>query len=162
MCREIPRHPDASRKRQTFSEWQNEGWLLKADRWQPTEIWRYQTFWKINDTRIDPVFDKTHSAVFPLELCNRVIRFYSYIGDLVFDPFAGSGTFGKSALNLNRYFFLTEMKSEYIERIKENINQKILSENYKTPTFLDLETFISNTKRKWPLHYRKKSQRILL
>lgn len=101
-----------------------------------------------NVWRIDPVFDKTHSAVFPLELCNRVIKFYSYVGDLVFDPFAGSGTFGKSALNLNRYFFLTETKSEYIERINENIKQKTLSEYYKTPTFLDLETFISNTKRK--------------
>jgi len=101
-----------------------------------------------NVWKIDPVFDRTHSAVFPLELCNRVIKFYSYIGDLVFDPFAGSGTFGKSALSLNRYFFLTETKPEYFERIKENINQKMLSENYREPTFLDLKTFISNTKRK--------------
>ena len=31
-----------------------------------------------NIWKIDPTFDKTHSAVFPLELCNRVIQFYSF------------------------------------------------------------------------------------
>ena len=86
--------------------------------------------------KIDPVFDKTHSAVFPLELCNNIIRFYSFIGDLVFDPFAGSGTFGKAALNLDRFFFLTEKVDEYIERIKENIGQNV-------PRFIGLEQLIS-------------------
>lgn len=91
---------------------------------------------------IDPVFDKTHSAVFPKELCDRIIKFYSFIGDLVFDPFAGSGTFGKSALNLNRYFFLTEINKEYIKRIKENLESNgVLLKNYRKPTFLKIENF---------------------
>jgi len=82
-----------------------------------------------NIWNIDPTFDKTHSAVFPLELCNKVIKFYSFKGDLIFDPFAGSGTLGKAAMNLNRYFFLTEKEKKYVDRIKENINQsKIFSE----------------------------------
>jgi DNA modification methylase len=71
---------------------------------------------------IDPTFDKVHSAVFPAELCRRVIRFYSYAGDLIFDPFGGSGTVAKTALNLRRYFFLTEIQDSYIERIKEQIH----------------------------------------
>ena len=74
-----------------------------------------------NVWEIDPVFDKIHSAVFPLELCKRVIKFYSFKGDLVFDPFAGSGTLGKAALMLGRYFFLTEKDPKYFERIKENL-----------------------------------------
>jgi len=74
-----------------------------------------------NVWEIDPVFDKTHSAVFPLELCKRVIKFYSFKGDLVFDPFAGSGTLGKAAQILDRYFFLTEIDPKYFERIKENL-----------------------------------------
>lgn len=77
-----------------------------------------------NIWNIDPVFDKTHSAVFPEELCNRVIKFYSFIGDLVFDPFAGSGTLGKSALKLKRNFFLTEKDKKYFERIKEILGEK--------------------------------------
>lgn len=105
---------------------------------------------KINDNyessniwNIDPSFDKTHSAVFPVELCNRVIKFYSFEGDLVFDPFAGSGTLGKAAVNLKRYFFMTEKKSIYIKRIKENLAQaKIFSEKEFKPKFLTLKNFI--------------------
>lgn len=74
-----------------------------------------------NVWKIDPVFDKVHSAVFPIELCNRVIKFYSYKRDLVFDPFGGSGTFAKAALALNRLFFLTEKDEKYFSRIKENL-----------------------------------------
>jgi len=60
-----------------------------------------------NVWEIDPTFDKKHSAVFPIELCNRVIKYYSFINDLVFDPFGGSGTFAKSALLNNIYLTLT-------------------------------------------------------
>jgi DNA modification methylase len=69
-----------------------------VEKYETTNVWR-----------IDPTFDKIHSAVFPLELCNRVIKYYSYVEDLVFDPFAGSGTLGRAAINLNRFYFLTEM-----------------------------------------------------
>ena len=93
-----------------------------------------------NVWKIDPTFDKTHSAVFPLELCNRVIKFYSFVGDLVFDPFAGSGTFGEAAKNLDRYFFLTEQEPKYIERIKERVFNKILMCKH-IPKVLDLEEF---------------------
>lgn len=96
-----------------------------------------------NIWNIDPSFDKTHSAVFPIELCNRVIKFYSFEGDLVFDPFAGSGTLGKSAINLRRYFFMTEKEKVYTERIKENLRQTdILLENKFKPRFSTQEDFI--------------------
>ncbi len=95
-----------------------------------------------NVWKICPTFDKTHSAVFPLELCNKVIKFYSFKGDLVFDPFAGSGTFGKSALNLDRFFFLTEKEKKYVDRIKENLIQtKIFADNKFRPKFLNRDDF---------------------
>lgn len=71
-----------------------------------------------NVWKIDPTFNKTHSAVFPLELCERVLRYYSYEGDLVFDPFAGSGTFGRAAKNLRRHFFMTEAQQKYFDYMK--------------------------------------------
>jgi len=88
-----------------------------------------------NVWKIDPCFDKVHSAVFPIELCKRVIQYYSYKGDLVFDPFAGSGTVGKTAKSLGRYFFLTEkdptyfnyMKSKKAKEIFDTIETKFLS-----------------------------------
>ncbi len=96
-----------------------------------------------NVWHIDPTFDKIHSAVFPIELCNRIIKFYSYIGDLIFDPFAGSGTVGKAAMNLKRNFFLTEKEQKYIQRIKEELgSQNILFDYIDPPKFLSLEEFI--------------------
>ena len=67
------------------------------DGFETTNVWK-----------IDLCFNKVHSAVFPIELCKRVIQYYSFKNDLVFDPFAGSGTVGKTAKSLGRYFFLTE------------------------------------------------------
>jgi len=103
------------------------------DKYETSNVWR-----------IDPTFDKIHSAVFPIELCNRVVKFYSFIGDLIFDPFAGSGTVGRAALNLNRHFFLTEKEPKYINRIKEELNKSnnLFSLKDSQPNFLDLENFI--------------------
>jgi DNA modification methylase len=73
---------------------------------------------------IDPSGDKTHSAVFPELLCKKVIQYYSYKNDLLFDPFGGSGTFGKVSKSLDRNFFLTELDEVYFERIKEKIGEE--------------------------------------
>ena len=76
------------------------------DGYETTNVWK-----------IDPKFDKVHSAVFPVELCKRVIQYYSFKGDLVFDPFAGSGTVGKTAKSLGRKFFLTEKNTNFLKLI---------------------------------------------
>ena len=78
---------------------------------------------------MDPTFDKTHSAVFPKGLCERVIGYYSMVGDLVFDPFAGSGTIGKVALEQKRFFLLTEIDEVYFSRIRENLDSPSLFES---------------------------------
>ena len=88
--------------------------------------------------KIDPTYDKVHSATFPVELCKRIISFYSYIGDTVFDPFAGSGTVGRVALDNERYCFLTEINPEYFKRIKTRING-IFSNGMK---YLSYEEFV--------------------
>jgi DNA modification methylase/HEAT repeat protein len=88
--------------------------------------------------RIDPTFDRVHSAVFPVELCRRVIQFYSYEADLIFDPFGGSGTLGKAAREMKRHFFLTEQEPEYFKRIQERIGQGDMFEAFK-PKFYTLD-----------------------
>ncbi|MBT3209268.1 restriction endonuclease subunit M [Candidatus Woesearchaeota archaeon] len=90
-----------------------------------------------NVWNLDPTFDKTHSAVFPKSLCERIIDYYSYKNDLVFDPFGGSGTFGEVAARKGRNYFLTEIDKEYFARIKEKLNQ------YETK-YLNIEDF-----KKW-------------
>lgn len=67
---------------------------------------------------IAPKSDKNHPAVFPEELCKRVLKYYSYEGDVIMDPFAGSGTLGRVAKQMNRIPVMCEMNEEYIKLIK--------------------------------------------
>ena len=76
-----------------------------------------------NVWNIEPTFDRGgHSAVFPARLCQRVVQYYSMAEDLVFDPFGGSGTLGRAAAALGRYFFMTEISPQYIRRIRERFS----------------------------------------
>lgn len=68
---------------------------------------------------IAPKSDKNHPAVFPEELCRRVLKYYSFEKDVVLDPFAGSGTFGKVAKNMNRIPIMCEISEEYARLIME-------------------------------------------
>jgi len=102
------------------------------DGYETTNVWK-----------IDPTFDKIHSAVFPVELCKRVIKYYSFKGDLIFDPFAGSGTVGKTAKSLQRYFFLTEKDEKYFNYMKQKAHHKSLFKEKET-SFLTLEQFIES------------------
>jgi DNA modification methylase len=109
------------------------------DKYETTNIWR-----------IDPTFDRVHSAVFPLELCNRVIKYYSFVGDLIFDPFAGSGTLGRAAVSLGRHFFLTEKESKYVNRMKEDLLKEkgFFDSKDIQPKAIDVKDFIPLTKEK--------------
>ncbi len=88
-----------------------------------------------NVWKIDPTFDKVHSAVFPTSLCEKVISYYSFVGDLVYDPFGGSGTVGKVANKLNRFFLMTEQNQEYIARMRETLPGSALFDRTSTKFF---------------------------
>jgi len=70
---------------------------------------------------IQPAYHPVHPAVFPLELAEKVIRYYSFKGDVVLDPFAGVGTTGKAAWKLERRFVLIEKEPAYVDIIREEI-----------------------------------------
>jgi DNA modification methylase len=73
---------------------------------------------RTNVWEITPARSKEHPAVFPVELAQRVIRYYSFEGDVVLDPFAGIGTVGEAAALLKRRFVLAESDGEYIDVIR--------------------------------------------
>lgn len=62
-----------------------------------------------------------HPAPFPKELPNRCIKMFSYLEDVVFDPFAGSGTTLLVAENLNRKSIGIELDTNYCELAKNRI-----------------------------------------
>lgn len=80
------------------------------DDYERTNIWRIQ-----------PATNSKHPAAFPLELAEKVIKYYSFKNDVVLDPFAGSGTVGAAAARLGRRFALFEVNLEYIEIIKRAV-----------------------------------------
>ena len=73
--------------------------------------------WKIN-----PETKSDHPAPYPLELVNNLIKYYSFVGDTVFDPFMGSGTTAVSSFKLNRKCIGFEIHSNYIDLVKSRLH----------------------------------------
>jgi DNA modification methylase len=63
-----------------------------------------------------------HPAPFPIALAARVIRLYSYIGDVVLDPFAGSGTTCVAAAQLERHYVGFDISPDYCKLAEERIS----------------------------------------
>ena len=79
-----------------------------GDDYERTNIWRIQ-----------PAYDKRHPAIFPVELAEKIISYYSFKGDVVLDPFAGIGTVGEAAMKMSRRFVLIEQEEKYVSVIRE-------------------------------------------
>lgn len=62
-----------------------------------------------------------HPAPFPEELPNRLIQLYSFKGDIILDPFMGSGTTAVSALKTDRKFVGYDISKEYIDLAEKRI-----------------------------------------
>ena len=74
-------------------------------------------FWSIT-TKPHPF---AHFAVYPEELCVKPILSSSRVGDVVLDPFCGSGTTGVVAKRLGRNFIGIDIKPEYLEIAEKRI-----------------------------------------
>ena len=72
-----------------------------------------------------------HTAVFPMELAKRVIETWSNEGDVVLDPFMGSGTSGIAAVELGRSFIGCELNEDYFTMASERIEEKMKECGYK-------------------------------
>lgn len=64
-----------------------------------------------------------HPAPFPEELPHRLIQLYSFKGDVILDPFVGSGTACLSALKDERNYVAYDINSEYIKLAETRISQ---------------------------------------
>jgi DNA modification methylase len=67
-----------------------------------------------------------HPAPFPVELPRRLIQLYTYQGEVILDPFMGSGQTAIAALCCDRHFVGYELDQQYVnlaeQRIKENLD----------------------------------------
>jgi len=62
-----------------------------------------------------------HEAMFPDELPKRCIKMFTFVGDTVLDPFLGSGTTVKAAMELNRNAIGYEINENFLNVIKEKL-----------------------------------------
>lgn len=86
-------------------------------------IWEYATG-KGYSTHDNIAFD--HPAIFPEKLATDHILTWSNPGDLVLDPFTGSGTTCKAAKELGRNFLGFEINPEYCKIAERRIAQEVL------------------------------------
>jgi DNA modification methylase len=84
-----------------------------------SNIWRYQPGNNGDDYT-------GHPAVFPEQLAKDHIRSWSNEGDLVYDPFMGSGTTAKAAYLLNRRWIGSEISSEYVELANKRLEPYLM------------------------------------
>ena len=84
---------------------------------------RLRTMWDINTEprRRESGGIDDHPAVMPMALARRCIRITSRPGDVVLDPYAGSGTTLLAAKELGRNWVGIELKPEYVELIERRI-----------------------------------------
>lgn len=71
--------------------------------------------------QFNPKTNSEHPAPFPEELPNRIIIGWSFTGDIVLDPFLGSGTTAISAKKLKRNFIGIELNEEYCKLAEAKI-----------------------------------------
>ena len=81
-----------------------------------------QTFWFAPINQVDKNKYK-HPTIKPLNMIEKLVRNSSNEGDLVFDPFLGSGTTGVACKNLNRNFIGTEISEEYFKIAQDRLNE---------------------------------------
>lgn len=66
-----------------------------------------------------------HPAPYPVTLAERLIRLFSFAGDFVLDPFAGTGTTAVAALNSGRNSVSVEIEPDYVQIAETNIEREI-------------------------------------
>lgn len=83
------------------------------------EEWKeyFAGHWNFGGTKQDG-----HIAMFPEELPKRLIKMFSFVGDVVLDPFLGSGTTSLAARNLNRNSVGYEINLDFIQYIKRKLD----------------------------------------
>ena len=83
-----------------------------------SEEWNeyFSGHWKFSGEK-----QKEHLAVFPLELPMRLIKMYSFVGDIVLDPFLGSGTTSLAARNLKRNSIGYEINEKFLPIIRKKL-----------------------------------------
>lgn len=101
--------------------WKPGEYVINRDRLTPSEWkeWGLRQVWEIPSVRANDI----HQAMFPVELAYRVIKLYTDEGDIVLDPFMGSGTTALAAIECNRQYIGIELMEQYAQLARKRVDQ---------------------------------------
>ncbi|MGQ9462183.1 MAG: DNA-methyltransferase [Candidatus Fervidibacter sp.] len=77
-------------------------------------VWRFPA---------EPATKVGHPAPFPVELSYRLIQLYTFEGEVVLDPFIGSGTIAIAALKTGRNFVGYDISSDYVALTRQSVEE---------------------------------------
>ncbi len=119
---------------------------MTAKEWIQAQVAIWEFFYEKRDIRDKNV----HPAVFPIGLPAKCIKLFTHEGELMLDPFVGSGTTLLAAQDLNRNAVGFDLKKEYVELSKSRLGQsRLLSQTqqlaicddaHNIPKYLEPET----------------------
>ena len=92
---------------------------MTAKEWLKSQLGVWQFTYESRDVR-----DKTvHPATFPIALSKKIIKLFTHQGELVLDPFVGSGTTLVAAADLNRNAVGFDLQQSYIDLCEKRLSQ---------------------------------------
>ncbi len=92
---------------------------MTAKEWLKSQLGVWQFNYEVRDIRDK----KVHPATFPISLCRKIIELFTHEGELVLDPFVGSGTTLVAAKDTNRNAVGFDLKKEYIALCEQRLTQ---------------------------------------
>ncbi len=94
---------------------------IEAKAWMKNQIGVWQFMYEPRDVRDK----KVHPAVFPIAMAKRVIEQFTHKGELVVDPFVGSGTTLVAAQDLGRNAVGFDLKQEYVDLANSRVESQL-------------------------------------
>jgi adenine-specific DNA-methyltransferase len=95
----------------------------------PTDVWQFP---KVTSGKNRASKERTsHPAQFPLAVIERIMLATSHVGEIVFDPFLGSGTTAIAALSLHRPVIGFEVKEDYCQVAAMRIEEYLRHQHFK-------------------------------
>src|SRR4029077_10834484 len=91
----------------------------------PSDTWSERDVWNIPNVKANHVEKTDHPCQFPVALAQRIITAMTKKGDLVLDPFVGSGTSGVAAALLERRFVGAEIDARYHQLAVQRISKTL-------------------------------------
>lgn len=98
-----------------------------------------QSWWRSIWTDVKGASTKTgHPAPYPVAIADRLIRMFSFAGDTVLDPFAGTGTTAVAAIGAGRHSISCDIEPKYLGMAKAAIDKEMSQLRMTGVTRVDL------------------------